>query len=778
MKVGRLNRAGRLPTRPSGFALRAALSRRLAVAVLTTALPATALPSAYHSPDEIAAVLHRWEQNYPEWVRVDSVGHTSQNRLPIWMAKMSDRPSQDEDEPALLFIGQVHAEEVLGVEIVMELMRQLLENAEDGVMRERLEQLELFFIPTANPEGLEVVHSGLDSTFRKNCRDNVGDGRFRFRPGPGGDSSGVDLNRNFGLHWDRGDTLFCPSDPPYTYNYYRGPAPFSEPEAAALRDLALDKRFLFSVCYHSSRSGRDAERVIAPWSWDGKRPPDAEAVFALADTLAALTVTADGQNRYFAVAGGQRVGQSQDWFYQATGTFQYLIEVGRNIQPDSAEMAEVRDANLDAAWFLMDLARGATELPGFGILTVHTVAEGVGAVSAEVGMTARADPVLEPRRTRAATGRLDWLLPAGVYDVRARRSGYAAAVDTVQMHSGERVDVRVELARLPVRRCEVAVTDAASGRQVPAQVVFTDATGAAWTFDVGGAGAVVELPEGEYRVRITAGEFLPAVRSATVDGRRLVFPVYSGGVVFTEEFDANRFWQQGGAGGYWTLVQAEGRRVLTESPDGDYANRAATWLVIDTGVDLDTLHPTAVELIHRIYFEPNADWGWLQIFNRAAGDWDTLAGFSGFPQGWRRDVYDLTGAEPGRLVLRFMVTSDAVVTEDGWWIDRVAVWKSGAQSAGEGGAPTPAEFSLAWYPNPFNGSGRAVVVMDKAADVEVNLLDAGGRLTVRMFAGELPAGRHQLNLAGEILGRLPSGVYALECRAGPSRRAVPVALVR
>ena len=62
--------------------------------------------------------------------------------------------------------------------------------------------LEIWIVPSANPEGLAVVHDGLDLTYRKNKSDfsisgPVPNGVFDFEPSIGNDIDGVDLNRNF-----------------------------------------------------------------------------------------------------------------------------------------------------------------------------------------------------------------------------------------------------------------------------------------------------------------------------------------------------------------------------------------------------------------------------------------------------------------------------------------------------------------------------------------------------------------------------------------------------
>ena len=60
------------------------------------------------------------------WFHIDTIGFSTNDTIPILSVRISDNASLKEDEPRVLFIGQVHAEEILGVEIVMDLIDKLL----------------------------------------------------------------------------------------------------------------------------------------------------------------------------------------------------------------------------------------------------------------------------------------------------------------------------------------------------------------------------------------------------------------------------------------------------------------------------------------------------------------------------------------------------------------------------------------------------------------------------------------------------------------------------
>ena len=59
------------------------------------------------------------------------------------------------------------------------------------------------------------------------------------------------------------------------FDNFQGMNPFSENESIAIRDLALENDFVFSIVWHSSRSGNLSEKVFTSWKWEEeKESPD------------------------------------------------------------------------------------------------------------------------------------------------------------------------------------------------------------------------------------------------------------------------------------------------------------------------------------------------------------------------------------------------------------------------------------------------------------------------------------------------------------------------
>lgn len=750
--------------------------------ILSGVVHAQELDSAYHNNEEILAELTAYAEEYPEWMTLDSIGHSAEYGLPIWLAKISDNPDRIEPEAAILLVGQVHAEEVVGVEIVLEIMKQMLDNNEENSFRQRLEGLEIYLIPTANPEGLDIVHNGTDVTFRKNCRDNIGDGELRIVDGAGWDTSGVDINRNFGLHWDRGDTLFRPEDS-YIYNAYRGSAPFSEPESQALRALALQRPFLYSIVYHSSRSGNSAEMLIAPWFWREnniiKRPPDADAINTLGERLAGMMPKQnDPDEHYRPVQSMQRKGQLQDWYYVETGMIQYMAEVGAEIQPDEDGMRQIVEDNLPAVWYMMDLALGLEGLDGFGTLTVIAEdAETTEPLDVTIVVESLDHPILKPRCTNPANGRFDWLLEAGEQNIAIRKQGYETQVfENYGIADGERTVLEVSLEPLDLINVQFMCFDLDS-LGIASRILLDDSDGnCLYELETDIFGMLsVELPPMRYEITIITPGYLPIVfpLDVLVDAE-LFYTLKRADTAFSEEFDSPGEWQRGGDNEDWGIVTFDDRSCLTESVTGDYQTDAEIWLQLDDIAELADTTRATMRIIHLPYCEPQDDYqqiSWWtnpddvhsKRYSQLRQDWDTL-------------YVSLDNLESGMLTVRFDVFSDHAIGEDGWLIDEVAVFVEDYDHGVADNIPNPTTFMLyPAYPNPFNSTTTITYGLDKSALTRLALYDLSGREVMMLFEGYRQAGYNSATLTAN---ELSSGLYFISLEAGGKISTQKVLLLR
>ena len=122
---------------------------------------------------------------YEAIFRLSSIGQSVQGRE-LWMAKISDAPDVEEDEPELLYIAAMHGNEVVGKELSIGLIRHLCENyGLDPRVTDLVNETEIWINPLANPDG---AYRGGDDTLADAIRSYTT---------AGGADSFVNPNRNF-----------------------------------------------------------------------------------------------------------------------------------------------------------------------------------------------------------------------------------------------------------------------------------------------------------------------------------------------------------------------------------------------------------------------------------------------------------------------------------------------------------------------------------------------------------------------------------------------------
>lgn len=332
---------------------------------------------------------------YPAITQLTVLNQTPEGR-PIYAMKVSDNAASDEDEPVGLFVGVHHADEAVGVDIVINGLRYLLEGYETNpTTAARVDQNELWFVPLPNADGWMMLESGTLSAWRKNKRDNNGNQAFDT-------GDGVDLNRNYAFNWEMGSPI--PGLPTY-----RGPSPFSEVEIQGLRDLILATRPSIALTYHQS-----GEVVIIPWTWNGVPTPDSLTYRAIAASLAGSIPRLDGLP--FGWYEDQSVaGFMDDWMYATCGGFCFTVEV---TTPSNSSIPAARANNLSGILHAIDRLAGP-QITGLVVDLVSGIP-----IGAEVDVLEVDTSALVARTCEPGTGRHRRLIVPGTYSLRVRAPGH------------------------------------------------------------------------------------------------------------------------------------------------------------------------------------------------------------------------------------------------------------------------------------------------------------------------------------------------------------------
>ncbi|GAA3212562.1 M14 family metallopeptidase [Microbacterium terregens] len=173
--------------------------------------------------------------------------------------------TKDGKRPTTVYVGAQHAREWITPEMVRRLLDYYVNSsATEARVKRILDSTELWFVPVANPDGYDFTFTEGQRLWRKNLRDNDGDGQIT----PG---DGVDLNRNYPTRWGYDNEGSSPDPASETY---RGPSPSSEPETQALDALFAKLTPEFMVNYHSA-----AELLLHGIGWQVATPSPDDVIY-------------------------------------------------------------------------------------------------------------------------------------------------------------------------------------------------------------------------------------------------------------------------------------------------------------------------------------------------------------------------------------------------------------------------------------------------------------------------------------------------------------------
>ncbi|MEN6445322.1 MAG: M14 family zinc carboxypeptidase [Candidatus Cloacimonas sp.] len=735
-----------------------------AILFLPLMLGAT-LPSCYYTYNQIYSLLQSYEQEHPDIAKLYTIGYTQQEHIPIYAMRISDNVEQNEDEPALLFVGQVHAEEVLGVQTTMSNIAEILTNHSQYPYYQWIAQLDLWFIPTLNPEGHNVVTANLDVSYRKNKRDNNNNGIFDFNPVTGGDIDGVDINRNFAFNWVHGDTLYCPVGDEQ-YDYYRGPASMSESEIIGFQQLCEQYKFIYAVCWHSSRTGDLSEKLYYPFNWKNVRPsPDLNFTASIATGFASQILKQDGTGTYQAYPNLSRQGAFHDWLYQQYGTIAFLVECGtKDLQPDATVMAgTIQRCSNGVRWLINRALRISSDVPSSAMLTGTVTANGI-PTEAEIIIQQHSAPWFRPRTSFASSGKFYRPLASGSYTVIARKKGYYDKVINNQtVNNSSWTPIQINLEPKPASTLRIGVRSGAE--PISARVIIGDVFPD--TLLVNGF-ANLNTYAGEYPIQIYAAGYTPYLGTInlTEGSNHKEFNLSAVTTIFNEDWEnGSSTWEINGPWKVQNQIAANGY-AITDSIGGNgfYAMNCDVWIKTIQSIQIPATNNTWLIFDSHLYTEWNYDpcrvevstdgTNWQEIWTKS-GQWDTF----------RKEFVSLNAFAGQSIFLRFRLTdssTDVDLTDPGWTLDNILITSGTATDNNDPhNSVTPLTLLYKNYPNPFNPETTLSFTLANGGKVSLKIYNQKGQLVKTLLDADLPSGDYQYVWNGkDDSGRsVSSGIY-------------------
>ncbi len=369
----------------------------------------------WYSYDQLTAYLQRTAELFPGLCSLRSLGATPEGRE-IWMLEVTDLAGSGADDKPVFFVhGNIHAKELAGTTVSLQLIHSLLTGeGQDVDVASLLEEVAFCVVPRLNPDGAEFalvtggeIRSRLEESRLPNClyqRDVDGDGfivSMRVERPDGNmklsdadarllvpreptDDEGVFYHvypEGMVHEYDGGDFTWCNRSHDFNRNWPAnwhqeheqggaGDYPFSEPEMSALAGFVYSHPNIFGVLgFHCGTNA-----ILTPpgtGSEDDLPAADREVFRQLSERATELTGFGPRATINYRCDSQPTInlrGHSADWGYQLMGLFHYEIELG-NIYPAAGVSQEdyFGSEPRDLVRFERDAIRYHDEHPEYGI---------------------------------------------------------------------------------------------------------------------------------------------------------------------------------------------------------------------------------------------------------------------------------------------------------------------------------------------------------------------------------------------------------------------------
>lgn len=241
--------------------------------------------------------------------RIYSIGK-SVHGVPLWVIEISDKPGEEEPEPAFKFIGNVHGDEPVGRELLLRLANWICDNyMKDSLARLIVENIHLHLLPSMNPDGYFL--------------------RSR------GNANNIDLNRDF----------------PDQFFPLNNDINARQPETRAVMNWLREIQFAASASLHGGA-------LVANYPWDGTEDkrrnyyacPDDDtfrfmaSIYSRSHHNMSLSKEFPGGITngafWYPIYGGM-----QDWNYIHAGCFELTLEISENKWPNANELPTLWEYN-------------------------------------------------------------------------------------------------------------------------------------------------------------------------------------------------------------------------------------------------------------------------------------------------------------------------------------------------------------------------------------------------------------------------------------------------
>jgi len=368
------------------------------------------VPAQYHTYTTLTADLQQIAIDHPSIVRLVSIGQSTQGR-DLWFVKLTDNPDVEENEPGFTYISSMHGDEVVGKELLYNLIDYMTDNyGSDPRVTNLIDTTEIWIMPSMNPDGTEL--------------------------GQRGNANNVDLNRDFPDQFDdpvnSGSGRAAETVAIMAWREQHSSTLSSNMHGGALvANYPLDSNPAGSSTFSPAPDPDHDTFVMLARTYADNNPP-----MSVSNDHPAWDDGITNGADWYAISGGM-----QDWEYVWHGDQEVLVEVSNTKWPAASLLPDFWSENLESMLAYMERVHE-------GVRGVVTDEDTGLPLEAEI----RIDSSPHPALTDPEIGDYHRVIVPGTYEITVNAPSHETKIiPGVVVASGAATVLDVQLGPLPVQ---------------------------------------------------------------------------------------------------------------------------------------------------------------------------------------------------------------------------------------------------------------------------------------------------------------------------------------
>ncbi|MDA3813684.1 MAG: M14 family zinc carboxypeptidase [Candidatus Cloacimonetes bacterium] len=667
---------------------------------------------SYPTYETYIDLMYQFAVDHPDICTVSSIGQSIEGR-DIIVAKISDNPTIEEDEPEFFYTGQMHGNELVSFIMLLHLIDYLLENyGTNDRITNIINNIEIHINPLSNPDG---TYAGGNNTVLNATRNNA---------------NSIDLNRNFpdpedGAHPDGNEW---------------------QPENIIMMDFADEHTFTLSSNLHSG-----TEVLNYPWdTWAQLSADDEwwqEVCHTYADTvhLHAPVDYLDGYNNgitngfaWYTISGGR-----QDYMNYFQRCREMTLELSDEKYLPESRLEDHWEYNRQSFLLYMEEClyglRGIVTNPFVEPLLAEITILDYDIDNSEIFT----DPDI---------GDYHRMLFPGTYDVKFSSYGYLSqTVPNIQIVDNDIVIQNIQLEGASQYTISGVISNAFNSDPIENAIVeLLNTPIDPVTTNENGEFEILSVYDDSYEIMVSVVGFSTLIEEITVNEQTSVFnfELYE---CDTEDFETGDFssfqWEFTGDAD-WIIDPVNSYEGIYSARSGNVSDDQESVL----SINIETTYDGKLSFFRKISSEAGYDYLTFYI------DGVVIESWSGGSD-WQYYNYYI---EAGDHLFRWEFSKDESVSggEDSGWLDYISFPPTGVAHASNESDLLKVKL-IGNYPNPFNPQTAIKFQLSEDMLVKLSIYNIKGQKVRTLINEEKVAGSHSIVWNGNDDDNYPvsSGVY-------------------